>query len=121
MQVTKVFTSKPSNISFEVESVDNANIIDEISKELDIFRFKSQLTHPSPRKYPSAIRLIGASHYWSNGMVWACVSGNKLFLLLIPDKQIKNMNEYEYEDYQQNYDLQNAVVEHFMQIFMRKI
>jgi hypothetical protein len=120
MQVTKVFTSKPSNISFEVASHDNANIIDEISKELDIFRFKSQLTHPSPRKYPSAIRLIGASHYWSNGMVWACLSGNTLILLLIPDKQIKTMTEYEYEDYQQNYDLQNAVVEHFMQIAMRK-
>lgn len=120
MRVVQVMASKPSDFTFEVESSTEQSIIDEITDELNVFGFISKAAAPSPRRYPSALRLIGASHYWSNGMVWACVFRKNVKILLVPEKMIKHMDQYEYEDYQKNYDLQNAVIEHFMQIALRK-
>ena len=119
MRVVTIMKSKPNDFTFTVESDTNKNIIDEIENELMIFGFTSKSSYPSPRKYPSAIRIIGASNYWSHEMIWICFSNKIMKIILIPEKMIKNMNELEHEDYQKNYDLMNEVIEHFLQIAMR--
>ena len=119
MRITKILISKPRNFVFHAESNTDKNIIDLLTDELSIFNFKSQSTYPSPRQYPSAIRLIGASHYWSNDMIWVCEANNQVSIMLINDKIIKNMTALEYDDYQKNYNVQNEIITHFLQIFSR--
>ncbi len=119
MRVVRILISKPSDFTFEVESSAENNLVEELTEELKTFGFTPKPSFPSPRRYPPAIRLIGATHYWSNGMVWACLFNKHVKIILIPEKILKNMNQYEYDDYQRNYDLQNEIINHFYQILTR--
>jgi len=112
--------SRQNVTKFSFEPSETETLHAWLDAELSAFGMKKTLHPPSPRKHQSAIQLIGALNYWVNGMVWAATFSNCLVVLLIQDKTINRMSEFEYEDYQANTDIRNDIIHHFMQIAARQ-
>ena len=108
-----------SDCGFVLEPDNDESISEWITNELHVFGLKPVLRPPSPSKYPSALRLLGGSHYWQYGMVWIVLSNARIQIVFVQEKPIMHMSAIEHEDYQNNLDVRNDVIHHFMQIMTK--
>ena len=106
--------------SFYIDSEEGESIPDWITQELQQFGTKPVPSAPSPSKYPAALRLVGGNNYWQRGMVWVVFYNKTIKIVFVQEKPVFRMSAIEHQDYQENLDVRNNIIHHFMQIALKK-